>query len=692
MSAAIPFEAFYDLTLVTDLALSPAGDRLAFVAAEFDPDADERRRSLFVAPTDGSRDPHRLTRAADAGGPRWSPDGSKLGFVAARENDLALSVGRDGTDDEAEVDDETTGEEAESEDEEPRPQLWVFDLERGGDARQVTDREEGVRGFDWGPAGERVVVAARDPTEDEREYLDERREGGPIVTERLQHKFDGEGWLDSVRTYLFVVDLETRESERLDDAYGGGAFEPFLGLQPRWGTERIAFLSNRTETPDDNPVMDVYAIRPDGSDLRRITDGDVVAAEPAWAPDGERLAFGARDPENWCIPAEVAVGNAETGGYRSLTADLDRTLTRERTVRWLDDGTLVAPVADEATTRLLRVDAQSGDHEWVFDRLGNYRTIAGFDLRGGTVALALSSPGDGLDVHAMDADALDADAGPDDPDPLTRVSAANDALLDEHPMPDCRRISFESEGHDLDGIVYVPPEFDPADPEPRPLVVSIHGGPISYDAPEFSFEYAAWTSRGYVVFCPNYRGGSSYGRAFAETLHGEWGTVEVTDVVAGVEDLVERGWADPDRVFGRGFSYGGIAQGHLVAQTDLFAAAAPEHGIYDVRAEFGTGDAHVWQSREFGLPWENPGAYDAASSITDVGNVDTPLLVTAGGEDWRCPPSQSEQLYVSVKKQGVPAKLVVYPDEHHDIGDPDRAIHRLEQLEDWYATHDPGRE
>lgn len=63
-----------------------------------------------------------------------------------------------------------------------------------------------------------------------------------------------------------------------------------------------------------------------------------------------------------------------------------------------------------------------------------------------------------------------------------------------------------------------------------------------------------------------------------------------------------------------------------------------------------------------------------------------------GGEDWRCPPSQSEQLYVSVRKQGVPAKLIVYPDEHHDIGDPDRAIHRLEQLEAWYWTHDPARE
>jgi dipeptidyl aminopeptidase/acylaminoacyl peptidase len=96
--------------------------------------------------------------------------------------------------------------------------------------------------------------------------------------------------------------------------------------------------------------------------------------------------------------------------------------------------------------------------------------------------------------------------------------------------------------------------------------------------------------------------------------------------------------------------------------------------------------------RDFGLPWEVPEQFEASSSITDVDGLDTPLLVTAGGQDWRCPPTQSEQLYLAAKKQGVDAKLVVYPDEHHNIGDPDRAVHRLEQLEEWYETHDPAAE
>lgn len=97
-------------------------------------------------------------------------------------------------------------------------------------------------------------------------------------------------------------------------------------------------------------------------------------------------------------------------------------------------------------------------------------------------------------------------------------------------------------------------------------------------------------------------------------------------------------------------------------------------------------------SNEFGLPWKASDRFEASSAITVASEIDTPLLVLAGGQDWRCPPTQSEQLYVSARKQNVDAKLVVCPDEHHTISDPDRAIHRFKQLIDWFETHDPAVE
>jgi dipeptidyl aminopeptidase/acylaminoacyl peptidase len=669
---------FYDLTLVSDLALSPDGTRIAFVADEFDRTKDERRTSLFVVPADGSDDPYRLSRASDAGSPKWSPDGAKLGFLAAREEDVALTL--TATDGNVEEDDE---DETSGVDDEPKPQLWLFDVVRGGDARQVTDREEGVREFDWSPDGERLVISSRDPTEEERDYLAELRDGGPIETERLQHRFDGKGLLDDVTTYLFVIDVETRETRRLDDAYGGGAYEPSLGLQPAWGPERIAFLSNRTDRPDDSEVMDAYTVDPDGDDLRTVTDSDLAVGGLRWSPGGSRLAFTADDPTNTYVPTRLFV--AEDGDYRSVSESLDRTVARSGRFRWEDDETLLVAVGDEGSTRLVRCSAGEDSPTFTFDSQGEYRTVETFDFAGGTVAFLLTDPETIGDLYAMAVDELDSG------DPV-RVTACNESFEEAHAMPGCRRVVYPNEsGDDVEAIVYHPPDFDPDDPDPRPLITSIHGGPVAYDAPEFSFEYAFWADRGYVVLRPNYRGSSSYGRAFSEAIRGDWGPRESEDVLAGVEHLVEQGWADSERTFVTGLSYGGITTGYLVTRTNRFAAAAAEHGIYDLRSAYGTDDAHVWWENDFGLPWENPETYDSASSITDVGDVKTPLLITAGGEDWRCPPSQSEQLYISVKKQDVPAKLVIYPDEHHNIGDPDRAVHRIEQLTEWFTTHDPER-
>jgi len=713
MAEELPAEAFYDQSILTqDIHVSPDGDRVAFVARESDPDADERRSSVFVVPTDGSSDPYRLTRASDAGGVQWSPDGTKLAAVMAREEDVELTVDRDEderadeTQDSGDVsEDGNDGDEDDEDDEEtggtgpgddgPRPQVWVYDMERGGDARQITDRDEGVSDFDWSPESDRMVVAARDPTEDDEEYLEQVRDDGPIEIERLQHKLDGEGWLDEVRSYLFVVDVQSRETERLDDT----GFPPNAneGLQPSWGPDgRIAFRGFDPQAfdcdPDDTNAQDLYTIAPDGSDRRRVTDGEFALGGAEWGPNGDRLAFPAMDPENPYRPTEAYVCAPDAGEYESVSAGLDRTLSFYGGLRWLDDESLVTLIGDEGRTRFVRLRAE-GEPDRVFESQGEFETVQGFDLAADAdrIACAVAHPTEGKDLYAFDAAELT--AGTEDRNPRTRLTELNASLTENYDQPACTRetVTVESDGEDpveVESIVYHPPTFDPGEDEPLPLVLYIHGGPMFYDAPRWTFKDVFWTTRGYAVWKVNYRGSSSYGRDFCETLRGRWNSVEVDDLLAGTDAAVERGFADPDRLFVTGLSQGGINTAYLITRTDRFAAA-PEHGVYDLRSAFGTDDSHNRLEADFGFPWENPEAYESASSIDDVGEIDTPTLVTAGENDWRCPPTQAEQFYVSLRKQGVDAKLVIYQNEHHDVGDPDRAVHRLEELESWFRQHDP---
>lgn len=669
MTAHLAPEDLYRHIEITDVAVSPDGERVAFVRDSFEEETDERRSSLFVVAADGGTEPRLLTRGGTVEDPAWSPDGDRLGFIGTREPDPERRADHaDGPDD-------------------AEPQVWSLDMRRGGDAEQLTQRPGGVSEFDWAPDGERLVVAARDPTDEEQAELDRREAGGPIEIERLQHKFDGRGWLDTVTTYLFIVDTATVEETRLDGALDRSMTMEMYGLSPRWqpGGDAIAFLSSPASGADDTFVRDVYTVAPTGGDSRRVTDGDLLATTLAWSPTGDYLGFVGRSPDTWYDPPQVYAWRRGSDTYGSISASIDRTVAWPEILRWADEHTVLTMIGDEGRTRFAGFDVDGRD-ERLFEEQASDRTLETFDLRGGTIAACLSGPDEIDTVYTMAVGTVH--GGSADPAPITKVTPGTQAVLGEVPLPAYRRVTFTTDGRDITGHLFYPPAAGD-EPEKLPLVVQIHGGPQWYDAPRFSFDRACLVGRGYAVLGVDYRGSTSYGRAFCRLLRGRWDDIEVADVLAGVDAIVEQGWADPERLFVTGFSYGGSATAQTIVQDDRFVAAAPEHGVYDRRSCFGTDDAHLWWEVEYGLPWENEAIFDDGSVLLAADAIDTPTLVMAGTEDYRCPLPQAEQLYVALRKQGVAAKLVVYPGEHHDIDAPGRAIHRIEQLVEWFDRHDP---
>ncbi len=723
VDAGLPFQLadYYKLKTISQPAVSPDGRKVAFVLEGFLKKDDDRYQNLWVVDTDGSAPPHRLTRGRTRdSSPQWSPDGRYLAFLSARPDELEIT--------------ETQNEDRENHrgpqakktgEEEPKPQIWILDLQAGGEPRQLTCREEGVEEFSWSPDSQKIVFAARDPTPEQKEYLKAlRKDKGPYVIHRVQHKYDGRGYLDDVRTHLFVADVGTRAVHQITS---GPCDERHPRFSPR-GTW-IVFVSNRTGDADNNRRQDLWLVRPDGRDARRLTFGDVQANWPRFSPDEKWVAFTVNMvPENVYTLQSLAVietslaekiddlatfvgkGWSTIGGIvpdshggdpianarvypvplrrtplRLLTADLDRPVESEPL--WLDENTIMVSVGDRGQTRLALANVDGAAFiTFPYDRMC---TVDQFDAQGGMAVVALNRPETGRELYALPVNDLLAVAlasSPVDPKAV-RLTKVNESLLAGRTPARYERITFANhDGDTIEALVALPPGFDPAK-GPAPLLVTIHGGPMSYDTPSFRFDRQYFAGQGYLVLMVNYRGSTSYGEAFCRVIQSDWGPREHDDVMSGVDYLVERGWADPQRLFVTGFSQGGIMTNWAVGHTNRFRAAVTEHGMWDYAAAFGTDDSHLWWQDDLGVPWQNPEGYHRISPAAAVSNIHTPLLITAGEHDWRCPLDQAELLYMALKKRGVPTELVIYQDEHHAITKPRRAIDRLERICRWLEKY-----
>ncbi|MFZ5825390.1 MAG: prolyl oligopeptidase family serine peptidase [Bacillota bacterium] len=701
---------YYRLNTLSEVAVSPDGRQAVYVQRSSRKSKNDHYTNLWLVQTDGAGPTHRLTRTLSRdSSPGFSPDGRYLAFLSTREHEIEVA--------------ESQAEEAKNsngkpKNGKPKSQVWLLDLVRGGEPRQVTALPEGVSAFDWAPDSARLVVVARTPSPAQKKYLEAIRgeERGPVQLRRMQHKADGRGFLDEVKTHLHVVDVASRAITQLTDG-------PCDESEARWSPDGqwIAFGSNRTGNADSNRRRDLWLIRPDGGECRRLTFGDLNAAGLAWSPDSRHIAFISNlEPENayklrHALVVEVASarpvadlaacvgeGWSDLGGtvpdlvggqdpvaaarrypvpvqqtpYRILTGGLDRTMMSAPT--WLDNDRVLIRAGDRGQTRLL-VASLNGEAGFIYptDRFQELSLAA---AAGGRVVFSLDGPQSGPDLYALPADNL-AGAEP------VRLTAINEALMAERELARYERIEFTgSLGDRVEALVAVPPGWSP-EAGPAPLIVSIHGGPMSYDNPAFHFLRQYWAGMGYLVLMVNYHGSISYGEAFCESIRGSWGPVEHGDLEAGVDQLVALGWADPERLFVTGFSQGGIMTNWAVGHTDRFRAAVSEHGMWNYHISFGTDDCHLWWQDDMGVPWQNPETYAKASPASGLEKIKTPTLIMAGEHDWRCPLVESEQMYVALQKRGVPTQLVVYQGEWHAVSRPRRMIDRIRRICNWFAQY-----
>ena len=553
-------------------------------------------------------------------------------------------------------------------------QVWLLDR-RGGEARRLTDIKGGVDDYAWSPDGKRLVLVVSDPDPaDEPETLEgwKRKAKPPIVVDRYRFKRDRAGYLRTPSTHLWLFDLEANRAEQLTKG-------PYADGEPAWSPDgtRIAFVGDRGPDPDRAPNEDVFVIdAKSGAEPRRLTDWfGPDGGRPAWSPDGRHVAFLRGDEPRFSAYNQnaLAVVPVDGGEARILTAGLDRPVWGP--VAWAPDGlSLVFVVIDDLVSYVGTVPASGGP---VKALTSGRRMVMDLSLGAdGAATLLAGSATEVPEVHALEPDGT-----------LRRLSRQNDALLSDLRLGTTMDfVSRSKDGTEVHGVLVLPPGAEKG--RSLPLILRIHGGPNMQDGHAFSFDRELFAAEGYAVLAVNYRGSSGRGAAFQKAIYGDWGRKEVIDLLGAVDAAVAMGVADPDRLGIGGWSYGGILTNYAIATDPRFKAAISGAGSSLQLSMYGS-DQYIRQyEQEIGPPWKVPDRWIRVSyPFFKADRIRTPTLFLGGEKDFNVPIIGGEQMYQALKSLGVETQLIVYPGQFHGITTPSYVKDRYERYLAWYGKH-----
>ncbi len=248
------------------------------------------------------------------------------------------------------------------------------------------------------------------------------------------------------------------------------------------------------------------------------------------------------------------------------------------------------------------------------------------------------------------------------------------------------------DGQEIDAWIAKPPNFRPDGS--FPLILEIHGGPSNMYTPTFSSELQRYAAEGFVVVFANPRGSVGYGQAFANAIDQDFPNKDASDLLAAVDAVLAKGYADPKRTFITGGSYGGLMTAYLVGKTDRFVAAAAANPVINWTSIALAGDtsANVVDQILRSYAWEAQDKFWKASPLAGAGHVKTPTLLMVGDEDWRAPPFEAEQFYSALKLRGIDTVLVRVPTVGHNISArPSTHNSKVDSIIAWFKAHDPKR-
>ena len=638
-------EDYFAFETLSEPRFSPDGSTIAFVVTTIDRQQNRRRSAIWSVPADGSRGPVALTTAPQSSNsPRWSPDGKTIAFLSTRPaaGDAVADT--------------------------PRNQVWLLPL-GGGEPRRLTTLLNGVNSFQWSPDGARLVVVSRTgPSDTAKSPSDVRH------YKHANYKFNDTGWFDDTRAHLWVVEVSSGRATPLTSG------DDWNDSDPQWSPDgrRIAFVSDRSgKAFDESNDTDVWVIDANGGTPSKISDHATGDNAPRWSPDGQTIAFVSSVPEK--AHPKIWLAPSAGGGAARLAAEgLDLI---PGALRWAEGGrALYFETGVKGTSHLYRVDLAARRAAPV---TSGERTVRFVDVNEKTnrLAYAVNDPTHLDDLYVADLSGRNEKQ-------LTHLNAALWKQVNVVPV---ERVPFKgADGWDVDGFLMKPVGWEPG--RKYPMVLTIHGGPAGMYGFDFFHEFQVYASRGWAVFFTNPRGSTGYGEKFERGIEMNWGGNDYVDVMNGVDAaLAKYSWIDRDRLGVTGGSYGGYLTNWIISHTNRFKAAVTLRSVSNFISDDGTRDGAYGHADDFGGDiFEKTDLYWDRSPLKHVKNVKTPTLVLHSDNDFRVPIEQGEQWFRALRHFGVPAEVVFFPRENHNLtrtGEPKHLVESINWQVYWFDRY-----